>query len=249
MTDETLPSLEPVLPGLFATRLQPLSFAPTLGVRAFLLERARGNLVVYATETLAAAGPAIAERGGAVRQYLNHWHEAAVAGGAPAARLHCHAADRAEVESHLPVAEAFEGPHRLDDDFEAIPIPGHTSGATAYLWAGPAGRCLFTGDSVYFRRGEWRAALLELERPRRLHREPRAPRRAPLRPAGPVGRAAPRAGVRRDRPGRRRPAARADHRPLAERRGSLASPRKLRLPYPPNIATDKEAGFAIGLEL
>jgi glyoxylase-like metal-dependent hydrolase (beta-lactamase superfamily II) len=47
------------------------------------------------------------------------------------------------------------------DDFEAIPIPGHTAGATAYLWDSGRHRCLFTGDSLYLREGEWVAAVLE----------------------------------------------------------------------------------------
>ena len=52
------------------------------------------------------------------------------------------------------------------DDFEVIPIPGHTSGATAYLWDGGGHRCLFTGDTLYLREGEWVAAVLEFERSR-----------------------------------------------------------------------------------
>ena len=37
----------------------------------------------------------------------------------------------------------------------------HTSGATAYLWDSGQHRCLFTGDSLYLRDGEWVAAVLE----------------------------------------------------------------------------------------
>ena len=48
----------------------------------------------------------------------------------------------------------------LDDDLEVIPTPGHTSGATAYLWDTGRHRLLFTGDTIYFRHGEWVAALL-----------------------------------------------------------------------------------------
>jgi glyoxylase-like metal-dependent hydrolase (beta-lactamase superfamily II) len=47
------------------------------------------------------------------------------------------------------------------DDFEVIPIPGHTPGATAYLWTGGGHRCLFTGDSLFLRDGEWVAAVLD----------------------------------------------------------------------------------------
>ena len=55
---------------------------------------------------------------------------------------------------------AFSQRHTLDGDFEVIPIPGHTPGATAYLWNTGEHRVLFTGDSIYVRRGEWAAAVL-----------------------------------------------------------------------------------------
>jgi glyoxylase-like metal-dependent hydrolase (beta-lactamase superfamily II) len=48
----------------------------------------------------------------------------------------------------------------LDDDFEVIPTPGHTSGATAYLWDSGEHRLLFTGDTIYLNEGEWVAAVL-----------------------------------------------------------------------------------------
>ncbi len=58
----------------------------------------------------------------------------------------------------------------LDDDFEVIPIPGHTPGATAYLWDDGERRHLFTGDSIYLSDGEWIAALLDSSDPRRTSR-------------------------------------------------------------------------------
>ena len=42
-----------------------------------------------------------------------------------------------------------------------IPTPGHTSGATAYLWDTGLHRLLFTGDTIYLDDGEWVAALLD----------------------------------------------------------------------------------------
>ena len=59
------------------------------------------------------------------------------------------------------VAGSFTSRHKAGDDFEVIPIPGHTAGATAYLWDNGRHRYLFTGDSVYLRDGEWVAAVLE----------------------------------------------------------------------------------------
>jgi len=49
----------------------------------------------------------------------------------------------------------------LDDDFEVIPIPGHTPGSTAYLWDTGSRRVLFTGDTILLRDGEWRTAVLD----------------------------------------------------------------------------------------
>jgi glyoxylase-like metal-dependent hydrolase (beta-lactamase superfamily II) len=49
----------------------------------------------------------------------------------------------------------------LAHDFEVIPTPGHTSGATAFLWHSGEHRYLFTGDTIYFRDGDWIAAVLE----------------------------------------------------------------------------------------
>jgi glyoxylase-like metal-dependent hydrolase (beta-lactamase superfamily II) len=41
-----------------------------------------------------------------------------------------------------------------------IPIPGHTSGSTAFLWDSAQHRCLFSADTVYLRNGEWIAAVI-----------------------------------------------------------------------------------------
>jgi glyoxylase-like metal-dependent hydrolase (beta-lactamase superfamily II) len=154
-----------VIPGLYASAPQPLSFAPSTHVRAFLLQRADGNLLVYSAATLPDEVPAIEELGGVARHYLNHWHEAAFGGadqiGALGAPLFCHENERPSVAKTAAVAETFTSRHEVNADFEVIPIPGHTAGATAYLWDSGAHRCLFTGDSVYLRDGEWVAAVLE----------------------------------------------------------------------------------------
>jgi glyoxylase-like metal-dependent hydrolase (beta-lactamase superfamily II) len=46
-------------------------------------------------------------------------------------------------------------------DLEIIPAPGHTDGATVYLWDTGEHRVLFTGDTIFFSGGRWRAALLD----------------------------------------------------------------------------------------
>jgi glyoxylase-like metal-dependent hydrolase (beta-lactamase superfamily II) len=155
-----LTKLETVIPGLHATSPQPLPFAPTLEVRAFLLEREHGNVLLYSTTELERDAAAIADLGGVSRRYLNHWHEAMFATELDAP-LFVHERERATVEERMHVRGSFSRRHMLDDDFEVIPTPGHTAGATAFLWDSGGHRALFTGDSIYLAGGEWVAAVLE----------------------------------------------------------------------------------------
>jgi glyoxylase-like metal-dependent hydrolase (beta-lactamase superfamily II) len=141
-----------VIPHLYASAPEPLPFGRDLVIRAFLLERPGGNLLVYSTPTAT---------GDAWRQYLNHAHEAAFASDAVTAPLFVHAADRAAVEPTHHVRASFTRRHTLDDDFEVIPTPGHTPGATAYLWDSGDHRVLFTGDTILLRGDEWATAVLD----------------------------------------------------------------------------------------
>jgi glyoxylase-like metal-dependent hydrolase (beta-lactamase superfamily II) len=152
-------AIEALLPGLYASPPQRLDFAPSLQTRAFLLQRERGNLLVYASPSLQ-PGQAVDELGGIARLYVNHWHETSVGGDSSEGPLFVHAADRDAVAEYRSVHAAFSTRHTLDDDFEVVPTPGHTPGATAYLWDNGEHRFLFTGDTIYLRDGEWVAAVL-----------------------------------------------------------------------------------------
>src|ERR671923_284384 len=68
--------METVIPGLYASAPEPLPFAPSLHIRAFLLQRPDGNILVYSTPGLSSAAAAIGDLGGVERRYLNHGHEA-----------------------------------------------------------------------------------------------------------------------------------------------------------------------------
>jgi glyoxylase-like metal-dependent hydrolase (beta-lactamase superfamily II) len=158
-------TLDTVVPGLYASAPERLPFGRSLDIRAYLLEREAGNLLIYRSDTLRHEAAAIRERGGIARQYLNHWHEAAPVvdwvAQTFAAPLFVHADDAAEVSRVAHVRATFSRRHTLDDDFEAIPIPGHTPGATAYLWDSGSHRVLFTGDTIFLSRGRWVTAVLE----------------------------------------------------------------------------------------
>jgi hypothetical protein len=157
--------MEAVVARLYASRPQPMPFGRSLVGRAFLLQREPGNLLVYSSGTLEADAEAIEELGGIERQYLNHRHEASPSCNWVSSRfgaaLHCHENERASVAKTCQVGETFVERHLLDGDFEVIPTPGHTSGATAYLWSNGQHRCLFTGDTIMLRDGEWGVVLIE----------------------------------------------------------------------------------------
>jgi glyoxylase-like metal-dependent hydrolase (beta-lactamase superfamily II) len=157
--------LDTLLDGVHALPPQALPFAPRLAVRAFLLERDHGNLLVYNAGTVPAAAAAVETLGGVSWQYLNHWHEAmfgvdavASAFGAPVV-VHEH--DAGEVAARSAVEPVtFAGRHALGEGFELVPTPGHTPGATAFVFERAGRRFLFTGDTVYLDDGEWVGAVL-----------------------------------------------------------------------------------------
>jgi glyoxylase-like metal-dependent hydrolase (beta-lactamase superfamily II) len=156
-----LVQLETPIPGLYASAPQTLPFAPSLDIRAFLLRREQGNLLIYSVTGLESDAPAIQELGGIARQYLNHRHEAMFASKWVDAPLFCHEKESRSVARNTPVSATFSERHLVDGDFEVIPTPGHTSGATAFLWDNGQHRLLFTSDTVHLNQGEWVATVLE----------------------------------------------------------------------------------------
>ena len=161
MTTKELVRMETTVSGLYASPPEPLPFAPSLHIRAFVLRRDQGNVLIYSVPSLEADHPAIEDLGGVSRQYLNHRHEAGFLPARVAAPLFVHEADRGAVERKAHVRGAFSRRHVLDGDLEVIPTPGHTPGATAYLWDSGEHRFLFTGDTILIDEGEWVAAVLD----------------------------------------------------------------------------------------
>lgn len=152
---------ESAIPGLYTSAPQPLPFAPSLDIRAFLLHRKQGNLLIYSVTEFDSNVPVVQSLGGITRQYLNHWHEAMFVSERVDVPLFCHENDREFVAEKTKVSKTFSTRHLLDNDFEVIPTPGHTSGATAFLWDNDQHRFLFTSDTIYLKEGEWVAAVLE----------------------------------------------------------------------------------------
>lgn len=156
--------MEEVFDQLYVSSPEAMPGAASLKIRSFLLRRTPGNLLLYGTGVPADDVREIQDAGGVTRRYLNHHHEAAFVGdelartlGAP---LFCHENDARSVSETLRVAGTFSERNFVDEDFEVIPTPGHTAGATAYLWDTGEHRFLFSGDTIYLRDGEWVAAVL-----------------------------------------------------------------------------------------
>ena len=92
---------------------------------------------------------------------MSHRHEAEFISETLGGATFIHEDDRDAVEAKVGTVEAFRGRQVLGDDFEMIPTPGHTPGASAYLWNSGGQRVLFTGDTIYLSDEEWVAAVLE----------------------------------------------------------------------------------------
>jgi hypothetical protein len=61
-----------VIPGLYASTPETLGFGPSLEIRAYLLQRKRGNLIVYRSERLERDVEEVNALGGISHQHLNH---------------------------------------------------------------------------------------------------------------------------------------------------------------------------------
>lgn len=153
--------MDVVVTDLYATPAQPLPFASSISMRTFLCCRDRGNMLMYGGSDLAAEAPALEQLGGVHRHYLNHRHEAEVASGPSPYATYVHEDDSGAAARSIGAVEPFSGRGVLDDDFEVIPVPGHTPGATAFLWNQGEHRVLFTGDTLYLSQGQWVAAVLD----------------------------------------------------------------------------------------
>ena len=154
-------SLQVPLEGLLATPPSRLPYQADVLLRSFLLERAAGNVLVYNSPGLTASAADIRQLGGATRLLVNHSHEAMF--GPPGLDVPTFVSERDQQDTarSMPVAGVFTGRQMIDEDLEAIPTPGHTSGTTSYLWDDGRRRFLFTGDFIWIEHGEWKAVVLD----------------------------------------------------------------------------------------
>jgi hypothetical protein len=131
---EEASTMQVAIPHLYSSVPQPLPFAEPLTMRSFLCRRYEGNLLIYASAGLEAQSEDIARLGGAARHYLNHRHEAEFVSDPLASPILIHERDREALATTPGLIETFSDRHQGGGDFDVIPTPGHTPGATAYLW-------------------------------------------------------------------------------------------------------------------
>ncbi|OOY05538.1 MBL fold metallo-hydrolase [Thioclava sp. F28-4] len=156
--DDTSRGLQSTIRGLYGSPSAPLPFLEGVVVRAFVLERPQGNVILYNAPGISKAADEIREMGRPWRLLMNHHHEAMF--GAPRldVPVWINEADRSRVD--MPIAGTFSERQMIDDDLEIIPTPGHTAGTTMFLWDNGEHRLLFPGDSLWVEGGEWKAVLL-----------------------------------------------------------------------------------------
>lgn len=150
--------LQSSIRGLYATPTAPLPFLRGVVVRSFVLEREARPTIIYHSPGIDAAKREILELGQPDRVLVNHWHEAMYDAPELDVPIFVHEKDRTRTK--LPIAGTFSKRERIGDDLEVIPTPGHTPGATMFLWDNGEHRMLFPGDTIWVQGGQWKAVLL-----------------------------------------------------------------------------------------
>jgi Metallo-beta-lactamase superfamily len=147
--------MKQIFPDLWQTQAEhPF---PGLAIHAYLLMRAKGNILLYGT--CAADGLSLVrELGGIGRQYLSHRDEASPA------LLTVKREFGSELCCQVMEAEVVRAVCAVDLTFEvreAIPTPGHTVGSASYVYRSPHGKTyLFTGDSIFPNGESWGTLVL-----------------------------------------------------------------------------------------
>lgn len=148
-TEHKLPQPKGVFPEQMAPDVLRLGYnaAQAAGAHSFLVQRDGGNFMVDGPRWAKPVVEAISERGGLIGILLTHRDDIGDAKRYAehfGAQVWIHRADRDRAPFADSLIDGLE-PTKIADDMLAIPVPGHTRGSVAYLYAE---RCLFTGDSL-----------------------------------------------------------------------------------------------------
>jgi glyoxylase-like metal-dependent hydrolase (beta-lactamase superfamily II)/ferredoxin len=123
----------------------------SFGASSYLIRRPNGqNVLVDSPRAAKPLLSRIREMGGVATMLLTHADDVAdhaVFAHRFGARRIMHEADASHSTRDVEVKLRGEAPVRLDDDWVAIPVPGHTRGSTAFLYRD---EILFTGDHLWW---------------------------------------------------------------------------------------------------
>lgn len=149
------------MPNLFATTTAPLPFMANVVVRSFILQNVDDLTVIYNSPSINNCADSIRKLGEPSKLLVNHWHEAMYGQSQQFAMpTYVSQADRSQTEPQLPITDTLENITNLGQNIEAIPTPGHTLGATAFLWTNGNHRYLFSGDSIWLHNERWEAVVI-----------------------------------------------------------------------------------------
>lgn len=149
------------MPNLFATTTAPLPFMANVVVRSFILQDTANSTIIYNSPGIDNCAYSIRKLNEPSKLLINHWHEAMYGQSQQFTMpTYVSQADRSQTEPELPITDVLENITNLGQNIEAIPTPGHTLGATAFLWTNGNHRYLFSGDSIWLHNGRWEAIVL-----------------------------------------------------------------------------------------
>ena len=132
-------------------------------LHAYILRLPNENLLFHGPDRVAVYKHFADEFNGISRHILSHHADASPAcqyvANTLGAKPYVHIDDAVNTakRAKIPVDGNFLDEHQVADGLKAIPLPGHSSGFTVYIWQGSRGRYLFGGDIIFTDPKGWTA--------------------------------------------------------------------------------------------
>ena len=139
---------------------------------AYLLVNSFGNALFYSSRYIEEHFDFITQQGNVSFQLLNHRHEASPYCDTVAdkfnAPLICHHLEKSAVSKESKVGKNISGEETFGN-IQAIHTPGHCPGSTCFFVKQEGGNILFSGDTFYPCKGQWRVAIHKKNKEEMIH--------------------------------------------------------------------------------
>lgn len=139
---------------------------------AYLLVSSSGNTLFYSSRYIEDHFNFIAQKGGVSLQMLNHRDEASPYSDKVRERfrapLICHHLEKEAVSKQSEVGKTIAG-GEVFGNIKAIHTPGHCPGSTCFLATQNGENILFSGDTFYPCKGQWRVAIFKENQKEIIH--------------------------------------------------------------------------------